>query len=74
MSALILQCIIIDVCWFPEQMCLVKCENPSVHTLFLVIYSIGQKALKDAGLSYTEVQQACVGYCYGMLVQCLLQT
>jgi sterol carrier protein 2 len=25
----------------------------------------GEKALKDAGISFNEVQQACVGYCYG---------
>jgi sterol carrier protein 2 len=25
----------------------------------------GEKALKDAGISYTEVEQATVGYCYG---------
>lgn len=25
----------------------------------------GQKALADAGISYKEVQQAAVGYCYG---------
>ncbi len=25
----------------------------------------GQKALADAGISYDEVEQACVGYCYG---------
>jgi len=27
---------------------------------------LGQKALKDAGLSYDEVEQACVGYCFGL--------
>jgi len=27
----------------------------------------GTKALKDAGISYKEVQQACVGYVYGTL-------
>jgi sterol carrier protein 2 len=25
----------------------------------------GQKALADAGIPYEEVEQACVGYCYG---------
>lgn len=25
----------------------------------------GTKALKDAGLSYDQIEQACVGYCYG---------
>jgi acetyl-CoA acetyltransferase len=25
----------------------------------------GQKALKDAGLAYDKIEQACVGYCYG---------
>ena len=25
----------------------------------------GLKALADAGISYTEVEQAAVGYCYG---------
>jgi len=25
----------------------------------------GQKALADAGIAYDEVEQACVGYCYG---------
>jgi sterol carrier protein 2 len=25
------------------------------------------KALKDAGINYNEIQQACVGYCYGKL-------
>ena len=25
----------------------------------------GQKALADAGIAYEEVEQACVGYCYG---------
>jgi len=25
----------------------------------------GTKALEDAGISYEEVEQACVGYCYG---------
>ncbi len=27
----------------------------------------GQKALADAGVKYSAVQQACVGYVYGML-------
>ncbi|MCH8160932.1 MAG: lipid-transfer protein, partial [Chloroflexi bacterium] len=25
----------------------------------------GEKALADAGIAYDEVEQACVGYCYG---------
>ena len=25
----------------------------------------GTKALEDAGISYSEIEQACVGYCYG---------
>src|SRR4030042_4057570 len=25
----------------------------------------GGKALADAGIAYDEVQQACIGYCYG---------
>jgi len=25
----------------------------------------GSKALEDAGISYAEIEQACVGYCYG---------
>ena len=25
----------------------------------------GQKALADAGIAYEEIEQACVGYCYG---------
>ena len=25
----------------------------------------GQNALKDAGLAYDKIEQACVGYCYG---------
>ena len=25
----------------------------------------GGKALEDAGISYDQVEQACVGYCYG---------
>jgi acetyl-CoA acetyltransferase len=25
----------------------------------------GEKALADAGISYDEIEQACVGYCYG---------
>lgn len=29
------------------------------------ILFIGSKALNDAGISYTEVDQAVVGYCYG---------
>ena len=29
---------------------------------------IGSKALNDAGISYTEVDQAVVGYCYGQSI------
>ena len=28
----------------------------------------GSKALNDAGISYTEVDQAVVGYCYGQSI------
>jgi len=36
--------------------------------------SLGEKALKDAGLSYSDVQQACIGYCYGeCLYKCFLK-
>jgi len=34
-----------------------------------IIAYLGQKALNDAGLPYDRVQQACVGYCYGIYVQ-----
>ena len=30
-----------------------------------MIYEAGTKALRDAGVAYSEVQQACIGYVYG---------
>lgn len=37
--------------------------------MFLIPFccGTGQKALADAGIKYSAVQQACVGYVYGML-------
>ena len=32
-------------------------RGPLVH--------LGQKAMRDAGVNYTQVQQACVGYVFG---------
>lgn len=29
------------------------------------LFFVGQKALVDAGIPYSAVQQACVGYVYG---------
>ena len=36
--------------------------------MFDLIYLSGTKALQDAGISYDKVEQACVGYCYGNII------
>jgi len=30
-----------------------------------MVFEAGTKALRDAGISYSEIQQACIGYVYG---------
>ena len=32
---------------------------------WLVFFISVTKALKDAGITYNEIEQACVSYCYG---------
>lgn len=40
--------------------------QPSTSNLFFQFLNIlGQKALADAGIPYSAVEQACVGYVYG---------
>ena len=40
-------------------------EVISMFNVALVYFS-GTAALKDAGISFNQVEQACVGYAYGM--------
>lgn len=32
------------------------------------IFNLGTKALEDAGISYNQVEHACVGYVYGKTI------
>ena len=32
------------------------------------IFNLGTKALEDAGISYDQVEHACVGYVYGKTI------
>ena len=35
-----------------------------MHLIYFLVS--GTKALQDAGIQYDEVEQACIGYVYGM--------
>ena len=38
----------------------------------LYLFSLGTKALNDANVSYTDIEQACVGYVYGLYLKNVL--
>ncbi len=45
-------------------------EAGAIDTIIVIsfkkyIYIIGLKALSDAGITYTQIEQAVVGYVYG---------
>lgn len=48
--------------------CLAHCAAEIWIFLLPFCCGTGQKALADAGINYSAVQQACVGYVYGMYI------
>lgn len=46
-----------------SQCCL--CLYQLLKCFFTVYHMLGEKALADAGIPYSAIEQACVGYVYG---------